>query len=750
MRLYVSNNYKKDLYNTLDFTFTVILYDNYNLPVPTNKWEFRGVLYPPDGVQSVTETGQHNTVKYIKVKLKSINTSTSPKEIVVTDVPFVYSPAPSSYEYYHADLVMTQLGRGSVPFALDYTEVTVDHRMQVVKIPYIKYTTLEPTITLVDHQSEYHLEYDPWEDSVYFAGNNLIVECAANMSNKFYHQHFKLSYGDYEVLVTVNQTANPNAIFFTLYEAETNIIPYSATPENNTYNITIIANSNTGVSTEFRSYDSGILLNNSASITSKEQVGNNTKYVITVRQQADSNNLTSNKREEDYYLILRDASNNELIIERIKYTQEPYATLYVSDDIELDYTYYNFYNVQLEGNILSTMTIASIDKPSWISNITLDIANKALVLSGITQNDEEVDRTATINITLNTGTEFKPTTNLSFNIKQVLRPIPIAESSWKKHYVNITEEIPYFSLVINGERVYTGRNTEQPIEISDIVRDYVITPNLDFSSLHTSQDPITVEVYAYLNDTQFAYRHETYNVLWDYSYEQNLTPQDFMLTSIYQSCNVIDPRQYIPCSVRNFNKASLEPKIYEFNSDGLLINTIDITVEPDIERVYTALLTPNINTAKVEFSDQSIAAPIYYDVKCTNADYCMYYLNPSGGWSWMLFEGANIEKANFKRETYLSNVDNRNTTESSKNVYLTKINKSWTLKTGYMKDKESKNFKYLIASPKCYLHDLNNNNIYAVNITTNSVDVKSFRTNGRKFSTYSVNVDYAQDIFVNS
>lgn len=76
------------------------------------------------------------------------------------------------------------------------------------------------------------------------------------------------------------------------------------------------------------------------------------------------------------------------------------------------------------------------------------------------------------------------------------------------------------------------------------------------------------------------------------------------------------------------------------------------------------------------------------------------------------------------------------------------VNTSWNLTTGYIKDKYSVNFRYLVQSPKAYLHDLDENIVYAVNIDSKAVDVKTFRNNGRKFATYSVKVNFAQNKYI--
>lgn len=738
MRIVIANNNGKILHNVTEYRFIVNFYDDKNVKQPTTKWSCRG-----GGERSTNVNGYSYTYDsynyFITVTLKNPNRNRN-VDIVNTlkNLMFSYSASQGQYQYVYADFTVTQLAYGKPPFSIMTKDITIDSRLQTVKIPYIKYITQYINVSQVNKDWEYNLEYDPFEDSIDISNNEIYIYCDVNKSNKVYHQDFRFYYDTYEEIVRVNQSANPDALYFTLWEAETVVKPYVATPSTAKYKITVISNSDEGVTAVMGIWgdeEAQLLTTTSLTRVSKETIGDNTRYVYEVSQK--TNNTTQNKRSEDYYFILRDSHSNELLIERITYTQEPYNRVYVTQDVVLDYTYYDFYDIEINGDVDSlTDNITIVEKPTWVTDVILNLENKKITLVGVGENTAHTERSGRFEITLSTNK------TLQFNIRQNEKPIIYAESAWKKHYVTISEEQPYFMLHINDVEVYNGRHIGESIEISDIVKDYVDLPTLNFNDMHTEYQPTLVSTFASRDNNMFA-RQDMYNVIWNYSYDDNLTAQDFFLTNIYQCTSAIDPRQFLPCTVRNFNEASLEPKIYEFDADGLVINTTSIEVEPNTEKVYNVLLRPNINTKRVEFSEQSIVTPIFYDVRCTNANYCLYYLNPSGGWAWMLFEGKNTEKSSIVRSMY----ENKN---GEKEIYLENITDTVTLTTGLMQDKYSANFKYLVESPRAYLHDLENDVVYSVNINTNSTETKTFRGNGRKYSTYSIDVQKKTIRYINS
>lgn len=129
---------------------------------------------------------------------------------------------------------------------------------------------------------------------------------------------------------------------------------------------------------------------------------------------------------------------------------------------------------------------------------------------------------------------------------------------------------------------------------------------------------------------------------------------------------------------------------------------------------------------------------------CT-AEYAIYYLNSYGGWDSFLFEGKSSKKDNITQYTTDRNFNNT-TLDYELYRYVSEINTSYTLATGWLNDAESKNFaKNLVGSNHVYLHDLVEDKIFPAVITDNSVTYQKMRDNGGKMSSYVLNVKCSQN-----
>lgn len=125
--------------------------------------------------------------------------------------------------------------------------------------------------------------------------------------------------------------------------------------------------------------------------------------------------------------------------------------------------------------------------------------------------------------------------------------------------------------------------------------------------------------------------------------------------------------------------------------------------------------------------------------------YCLYYLNAVGGWDSFLFSNISKEKDSFVRSTFKRLINNTKPQHGTVE-YKNAITKSWSLRTGYLTDAQSLNLaENLMGSPCAYLHDLETGEIFPVIITTKSTDYQTFYRNGRRFSSYTIDVELAQD-----
>lgn len=121
-------------------------------------------------------------------------------------------------------------------------------------------------------------------------------------------------------------------------------------------------------------------------------------------------------------------------------------------------------------------------------------------------------------------------------------------------------------------------------------------------------------------------------------------------------------------------------------------------------------------------------------------DYALYYLNRYGGWDSFLIEGKVVEKDEFEVSTYERYRNNNDKLSRENNRYRNEINHSWELNTSWLSDDESKILaKHLFSSNQVFLHNLNTNEIFPVDITDSSIEYKSFK-NERKMIYHTINV----------
>ena len=93
------------------------------------------------------------------------------------------------------------------------------------------------------------------------------------------------------------------------------------------------------------------------------------------------------------------------------------------------------------------------------------------------------------------------------------------------------------------------------------------------------------------------------------------------------------------------------------------------------------------------------------------------------------------------------NFDN-NTNEFENKHYLKNLTTSYKLTTGYLTDAQAKLMPNLIETTKAYLCELDTKNYIPVLINNNSVDIKTYRNQGRKLFTYTIDVQESQNKFI--
>lgn len=284
-----------------------------------------------------------------------------------------------------------------------------------------------------------------------------------------------------------------------------------------------------------------------------------------------------------------------------------------------------------------------------------------------------------------------------------------------------------YEVVYRGNAVFTDKDPE--INITEIVRDYVednitisgeaaYTQKIDLTKvmLNTGEegDNLVASLYYY----------------YDYSFDK-----DFKLTRNMPILNYFDVRQNIFLSFLNL---SGETNIIRISAGGRLLR-----LRLDTPGIFHNKLAHYDGNIIVNAPDKSTTLTS----KNTCAKYAIYYLNPLGGWDQLLIEGKVVKTIKLENKSYKRNFDN-NTNEFENKHYLKNLTTSYKLTTGYLTDAQAKLMPNLIETTKAYLFELDTNNYIPVLINTTSVDIKTYRNQGRKLFTYTIEVQESQNKFI--
>lgn len=143
------------------------------------------------------------------------------------------------------------------------------------------------------------------------------------------------------------------------------------------------------------------------------------------------------------------------------------------------------------------------------------------------------------------------------------------------------------------------------------------------------------------------------------------------------------------------------------------------------------------------FSGSTIVfdAEVKYDTSCCG-DWALYYLNAKGGWDSFLIEGKVKRVDNLTRYEY--GQGSGAPLDFERTQYMVEDEATYEMHTGWLTDEQSANLaKNLLPSIRVYAHNLNENKIFPVVITDNSVEWKTFKNEGKLIS-HTINVAASQ------
>lgn len=205
----------------------------------------------------------------------------------------------------------------------------------------------------------------------------------------------------------------------------------------------------------------------------------------------------------------------------------------------------------------------------------------------------------------------------------------------------------------------------------------------------------------------------------------------------------IDPRQYITWTSQQVVPGTT--------------NRITAEVEGSSEPWWTIINDPNSQTTlHLQCGDFAGYTPgtiviinnlVRLELVEQCADYCIYYMNRIGGWDWLLVKGRSIKKDKINRLQYKKNYVAQDMSDFNKVTYSGMINETWELSTSWLTDSQSEKMPDLLESNKVLLHDLRNIYITPVLVTNSNVEYKTYKNQGRKLYSYSIEVEASKPKF---
>ena len=456
----------------------------------------------------------------------------------------------------------------------------------------------------------------------------------------------------------------------------------------------------------------------------------------------------------------------------------------------------NVYTLNVEMQNLLNYTIT--DHPSWVeiqNSTTTSLTVK--VLTNPTYKDREGKITYSATDQIGESYDFSSNVFQSRSIFTGQYPtwqdvfVPILRTSDDESNINysvsiMNNETGTYEVVYRGNAVFTDK--DQEINITEIVRDYV-EDNINISE----DEKLTAEGIVDINVTEQATgpdvdpntTGDSHNIpvvgpsipgdvvgpsipgdhvliLREGGYTQKSDLTKVMLSTVEDGDNLVASLYYYYDYTfdKDFKLTRNQPILNYFDvRQDIFLSFLNlpgesntVTISTGKYKLYLTFDTPGIFHNKRTYNEGNVIvnAPDTRTVltsKNTCAKYAIYYLNPLGGWDQLLIEGKVVKTIKLENKFYKRNFDN-NTNEFENKHYLKNLTTSYKLTTGYLTDAQAKLMPNLIETTKAYLCELDTKNYIPVLINNNSVDIKTYRNQGRKLFTYTIDVQESQNKFI--
>lgn len=277
------------------------------------------------------------------------------------------------------------------------------------------------------------------------------------------------------------------------------------------------------------------------------------------------------------------------------------------------------------------------------------------------------------------------------------------------------------SLVLFSEKMYSApdknylevnfnRLAESYLEPREFPTTLVATPLFFFQT--TFRDA----------NSEFSYEYRVVDD-WSYDSDNNVTTE-YVLSRPYQKELVVG--QYLVYSFLRTNSTSND--YIQILANGRQI----VSSTPVLNNYYD--FSRRVTECGVWQIKQGLAGPILERWNTVDAKYVLYYYNKYAGWDSFVIKGPVVPSVDIARNNYINFRRNSRT-------YQNNVVEKFKVNTGVLTDTVSPVVSELASSPRLVLHDIVQDKLVPVKVTTNSVERKTFWNQGRQFATYQFDLE---------
>ena len=328
---------------------------------------------------------------------------------------------------------------------------------------------------------------------------------------------------------------------------------------------------------------------------------------------------------------------------------------------------------------------------------------------------------------------------------------------WKDYTVDLGNyEYRDFRITCGSVVVYSGRAYRRPsrstisIRINDICADYLHNslPGLTNAELTPVSSVVTftvdtysgsawgtVDTVTFANDWSYDYSHDPGTDGMSFPIDGRLSPMQYLMYTTGGKDTFTATLTY-----RDGTKSVIvfPIKLYaDYNADY----NDDYSIQ---QRLFDS------GTGVIDLSQYDGLASIdiegrHYVVVDTCSRYVLYYVNAYGGWDSLVMEGTPQEKDSLTRHTVKKEYDNADVKARGTENYVNEIEKTWTLRSGWLTDSMASRMHNLLNATTAYMHDLQAGQVLPVILTGTASEYKTYRNQGNRMFNYEVEVQLAQE-----